>query len=321
MIYPIDNKGRIPLNPDGSNPYDYVILLHNNEHEKGNAKNFTVGLKIKKIAGWNLQLNYGYGKSMTSHDGTASVNVSQWRFLETVNGRNFPALAVSDFSIGHRIFFLAEKNILSADKKRNILITISYTAQSGSPFSYVYGDGSLTRDDGPFGNYDLLYVPTKEEINNMIFLKNSIDGNVYSPNEQREALNLYIESDQYLRIRRGQYAERNGSRTPFTHRVDFSLKQKFHFQLSGNRYQLEFSLEIGNLLNLVNPEWGKQYTVPFDNFSLLSFSGYTGSGNNIPQYRFNPGLVGKNPWTIIYNSIPAYSSGWTAQLGCRIRFY
>jgi hypothetical protein len=321
MIYPVNNMGRIPLLPDGSNPYDYVILLHNNDGQKGYAGNITMGLLFKQMRGWNLQLHYAYGRSMSVHDGTASINVSQWRFTETVNGRNFPALSVSDFSMGHKVSLLAYKTIVSPDKKRRFTVSVSYTGQSGSPFSYVYGDGSLTRDDGPFGNYDLLYVPTREETGKMIFLKNNINGTVYTSEMQQKAFNQYIETDSYLNTRRGQYTERNGNRTPFTNRVDLGLKKTFRFLISGTPYELILSLDISNLLNLFNPGWGKQYSVLYGNFPLLGFAGYTGSGNNLPQYRFNPELLGRMPWTTLENPIPAYSSTWTAQLGFRLRFF
>lgn len=320
LVYPIINNGRIPLNADSSNAYEYVILLGNNKGRKGYSHSFTTTIAKQNTKGWNWDLNYTYGKSMAVNDGTASVNVSQWRLTETVNGRNFPTLAVSDFSMGHRIFARAVKQFYFNNKKRVFSISLTYTGQSGTPFSYVYTDGSITRDDGMFGAYDLIYVPTQTDLDKMIFLPNTINGNTYTGLQQKEALDLYIRNNTYLNSRRGKYAERNGSRTPFTQTFDLRLKQDLKVRLGKYYYQLQLTFDIFNLGNLFNSNWGLQYAVPFNHFGLISFAGYTNQNSFIPQYRFNPNFLQANPWTAYTGTIPAYASRWSGQMGIRFTF-
>lgn len=319
-VYTIVNNGRIPLNPDGSNPYDYAILLGNNKGDKGYSKTFTATIAKKNISKWNWEIHYTTGKSMAMNDGTASVNASQWRFMESVNGRNFLTRSVSDFSTGHRIFAHANKIFRQGNKKKGITITLNYNGQSGSPFSYVYGDGSLTRDDGVLGGYDLLYIPTEKELAEMVFLENTVNGISYTAQQQKEALELLIGNDPYLNKHRGNYAERNGSRTPFTHKIDLKIKQDIRFRFGKYHYLLQVSWDIFNLSNLINPGWGLQYILPFDQYPLVSFAGYAGVNSYLPQYRFNPALLQKSLFTINTSAVPAYASTWSSQIGFRISF-
>ncbi|MDP3666716.1 MAG: carboxypeptidase regulatory-like domain-containing protein [Sediminibacterium sp.] len=319
-VYTIVNNGRIPLNPDGSNPYDYAILLGNNNNEKGYSKTMTATITKKNISKWNWEIHYTTGKSMAMNDGTASVNASQWRFMESVNGRNFLTRSVSDFSTGHKIFAQAGKKFRQSNKKKWVTITLNYNGQSGSPFSYVYGEGSLTRDDGILGSYDLLYIPTEKELTEMVFLENIVNGITYSTNQQKKALELFIKNDPYLNKRRGNYAERNGSRTPFTHKVDLTIKQDLTIRLRNRFYLLQVSLDICNLLNLINTGWGLQYNLPFDQYPLIGFAGYTGVNNYLPVYRFNPILLQKSHLTLSNSTVPAYASNWSSQIGFRLSF-
>ncbi len=321
FIYSSVNNGKIPLLTNGANPYDYIILLSNDQKQTGHAQSISTTLKQKSQSGWNAELSYTYGRSMILQEGTSSVNVSQWRFMESVNGRNFLTRSVSDFSGGHRIFAWLHKPYVWAGKKTSLDISLTYTGQSGSPFSYVYGYRSMTMDDGLFGAYDLIYIPTTEELLQMEFLPNSIRGNQYTPEQQKEALEKFLQNDPYLQKHRGNYAERNGSRTPFSQRVDLKLKMDLKIKISKHQYTVQTSLDIFNIGNLINPNWGLQYEVGFDQFALVDFAGYKMQGHYIPQYRFNPELAqAGRVWGLNSTSDPTYSSGWSSQIGLRITF-
>lgn len=320
FVYTAVNNGKIPLPANGNNPYAYVILLGNDKNHTGHAESVTASITGKTATAWNMEISYTLGRSTAVNEGTSSVNVNQWRLMETVNGRNDLKPSVSDFSTGHRIFAWISRQYAFTGKKMYFSISLTYTGQSGSPFSYVYGNRSMTRDDGIFGAYDLLYIPAQEELANMIFLPNTINGNNYTSQQQKDALETYLQNDPYLKDHRGGYAERNGSHTPFTHRVDVKLKQDIKLRIGRAFYDLQISFDIFNAGNLINPNWGFQYIVPFDHFALVDFAGYRGAGDLIPQYRFNPGLLHTNPWKINPSPVPAYASRWSSQLGLRLTF-
>ena len=321
FVYTLIDNGKIPLTTNRTNPYDYIILLSNQTKQIGYAQSFTSSLIKRSVTGWNMELQYTYNRSTTVNEGTSSVNLSQWRFMESVNGRNNLPLSVSDFSGGHKILAWVSKQYPFNNQKMNFHISIIYTGQSGSPFSYVYGNMSMVRDDGPYGNYDLLYIPSANELSSMVFLPNTINGKIYTPDQQKDALEKYLQADPYLKTHRGKYAERNGSRTPFTHRIDIKMKQDIKLRIGKQRYTIQLSFDILNAGNLINPNWGLQYTVPFDHFALIDFAGYQATGNLIPQYRFNPEfLYKKSPWEINTTGLPAYSASWSSEVGLRITF-
>ncbi len=316
-VYSIINNGKIPLLADGSNPYDYVILFSNHTEEKGHA--YSATLTVSKQTGHqiNFEACYTYGHSTVNHEGTASINISQWRLMETVNGRNYLERSQSDFSSGHRIFIWGSQSFQLFDKNKLTSFTITYQGQSGSTVSYVY-ENSMTRDDGIFGGYDLVYIPSKTDMTDMVFLPNIINGITYTIDQQKEAFDRYIEKDSYLKTRRGMYVERNGSRSPFTHVVSVKINQDFNLLIAKRKINLKLFFDIFNVTNLINRNWGRQYNQPNKQIPLLTFAGYESELNLIPQYRFNPALITTQPWVVSASISPAYSARWSGQIGIKL---
>ena len=320
-VYTILNNGKIPLESNGSNPYNYAILLSNYRGDNGFAKDFTAAITKKDHTGLLLEGSYHFSHSVTLHDGTSSVNQSQWRFMETVHGRNSISLSTSDFSAGHKIMLVFSKRLQSLRKKYQTTISFSYTGESGSGLSYVYSNGSMTRDDGINGGNDLIYIPTAKDLDGMIFLPYTTGMQVVTAEQQKGAFEKYISRDRYLNQQRGNYAERNGSRTPFTHIVDFKIKQELNFVISGKKYQVQLSLDVFNISNLINRNWGRRYYQPNDNFAPLAFMGYLSETQLIPQYRFDPNQLQSVPWIVSNSLSPSFTARWMAQMGIRFTIY
>ncbi|MBI2731735.1 MAG: carboxypeptidase regulatory-like domain-containing protein [Sphingobacteriales bacterium] len=317
-VYPATNV--IPIASNGSNPYTNVILLSNNKGAKGFSYNFTVGIEKRYTNGFSFNMNYTYGNSMVVNEGTSSVNNSQWQFMESVNGRNFLGLSKSDFDLGHRIFAFASKKFTYAKKSMATTISLVYTGQSGSPYSYIYGSTPFVRDAAVSGGVtsDLIYVPTKSEIGSMVFLNNTVGATTYTPAQQAAAFDTYIDNDKYLSKRRGQFAERNGARLPFTHVIDLKLAQDFVVKVSGKSIKLQVTYDVFNFTNMISRRWGRNYFLSNDQFSLLNFAGFASATNLTPQFRFNPTI--STPYNISTTPTPAYSARWVSQLGVRINF-
>lgn len=300
----------IPIRANGSNPYTGIYVLSNNEDDKGYSYSVTGSLDKSFNNGFSFNVSYTYGHSIVLNEGTSSQNSSQWRYMETVNGRNFLPLSTSDFDIGHRINAYASKKFTYAGGKLATTVSLVYIGQSGQPFSYVMSRG-MVRDFDNFEDNDLIYVPrSASEIN---FVQNGSA----TPEQQWEAFNKYIENDKYLSERRGQYAERNGARAPFTNVVDMKLQQDFNLRISGRTYQFQLTYDVFNLTNLINRDWGKQYFLSNDNYRLLQFDGYTSATNLTPRFKFNAPSTGA-PWNLsdgVFNS-----ARWTSQVGVRFNF-
>jgi hypothetical protein len=309
---------RIPLRANGTNPYPgNIFLLSNNDGRNGYSYSFTATIDKALRNGFALNANWTYGSSIVLNEGTSSQNNSQWRFMETVNGRNFITLSRSDFDLGHRINAYASKEFWYANKTLGTVITLTYNGQSGQPFSYVYRN-SPVGDDGTAGTNDLIYVPTEADLATMTFLANTVNGVTYSPDQQKTMLNQYIASDKYLKKRRGQFAERNGARLPFTHIINLSLEQKFRVKLSGRRVDFSVRYDVFNFTNMLNKDWGRTWFLANDNFQLVQFVSYVSNTNLTPQYRYTP--VNGTPYGISTSTEPRLSARWVSQMTFRLAF-
>ena len=130
----------------------------------------------------------------------------------------------------------------------------------------------------------------------------------------------YIQGDPYLRKHRGQFAERNGARLPFTNLLNLGLKQDFNFPIGKRTYTFQIAYDVFNFTNMLNKDWGKQYFANFDQAQVIQFAGYvTGTVN--PQYRY---LVPTTPWGKPYNisdGTTLYNNTrWSSQISLRFNF-
>ncbi len=312
-LVPITNNGT------GTNPYDNAILVSNNtSHKKGFAYNLNAEIEKRSVKGINFKASYAFGNSMVGNEGTSSVNLSQWRFIESVNGRNSLGLSSSDFDQSHRVLSTLSKKFTYLKGKLATTISLTYIGQSGSPLSYTYGTQSMTRDDGTGGGNDLIYIPTAAELQAQTFLSNTVGTTTFTPQQQKDALEAYITKDKYLSKNRGKFADRNGARLPFTHNLDLKLQQDFTLKLGKNTYQLQLTWDIYNFTNLINRDWGKQYFAGNDQFGLINFAGYVAATNLTPQYRFNPTIT--TPYNFNNSATPGYANRWVSQVGLRFNF-
>ena len=297
-------------------PYTGVFLLENQPYygRSGFAYNFTASIDKAWTNGFSFNAFYTYGSSFVTHEPTSDQNSSQWRNMEAVNGRNSIGRTRSDFDLGHRISVFAAKKITYSNGALATTFSLVYNGQSGNPFSYTYSNGPI-RDWGDRESNDLIFIPTAAQIKGMTFVSNS--SFPLTTAQQAQGLEDYISQDKYLNSRRGQYAERNGSRLPFTNIIDVKLIQDFNVKLNNKNYQFQITYDIFNFTNMLNRDWGRNYFLNFDNYSLIRYQG--ASGSTTPSYSFAP-VKDNTPWGISSSVQPTFSARWTSQLGLRFKF-
>ncbi|HVE60741.1 MAG TPA: hypothetical protein VNA26_02910, partial [Chitinophagaceae bacterium] len=310
---------QIPLTANGSNPYTGQIFLLSNNHEQ-NGSSYSISFITDKTFNYNFFINasYSFGKSMVLFEpsaGTALYN-TQWRQTETVNGRNFTPLSVSDVNLSHRIIASVVKKFSYAKNKLATTVTLFYNGQSGSPYSYVYS-GSLVNDNNNRENNDLIYIPTVSDLSGMTFLPKTVGPTTYSPQQQKDLLNNFIQHDKYLKKHRGEFAERNGARLPFTHIVDLRVQQDFKIKIKKKETSFSITYDVFNFTNMLNKNWGRTYFVNNDNFQIIEFAGYANTATLTPQYKFTHKGT---PYSIQSSTLPGNSARWLSQLGFRINF-
>lgn len=291
---------------DGS----YGRIIHASNTSEGYSWNAAVTITKPTQKGFGGTLSYSYGDSQTTFEGTSSQNSSQWRNHQTVNGKNAAIPTTrSDFSQGHRIQMNVSYEKAWSDNLKTTF-GVYYEGADGRPISYIYKEGSDIFNDDSRDNA-LMYVPINS---NDIILQDGANG--LTTAEQWTALDAFIEGNDYLRNRRGQYAERNGDRAPWVHTLDFKFIQEF----SLDKNKLQLSLDIFNFTNFLNKDWGQQKFVRNTEVQLLETEGVAdqGDGTFIPTFSYDPSAV--EDGTAIIDDSGIQSSRWQMQLGIRYIF-
>lgn len=288
------------INPNFTN----VFLLTNTN--KGYAYNLTASVAKKFKFGLNAMVAYNYGESKDVSNGVRNSLAANFSVNQSVNS-NDPDLAYSNFDVRHRII----SNVNYQKKLGNTRLTIGaiFTTASGSPFSFTYlGD---LDNDGSNRN-DLVYIP---ETSADIAFDPITDGQgnvTVTPEEQWAQLDQYISSNDYLNSRRGQYAERNGARTPWNGQLDLHLAYEIPFK-KGSRRSVEITLDVINFTNLLNRRWGLLTFVPNNSNLTYQLIEFERRDNGTPYFQFrNPDGT---PW-----QTDQINSRWQAQLGLRVNF-
>lgn len=285
-------------NPDITN----AILVSNTN--KGYSYNLTAQFS-KTWKNVFASLAYNHNDAADVNSGANSTALSNWEFVQVVGDPNTPPLATSNYALTHRITGVVSVN-LNYTKFLRTSVGLFYSGNSGQRFTYLV-NGDLN-SDGRFGN-DLMYVPANAgEITFVDFLNR--DNTVrFTAAEQAAAFEQYIAGDKYLSTRRGQYTERNGSSTPWEHVIDMRIAQDFYITRGDNKHTLQVTFDIFNLTNLINREWGRQYAVNNQAFTILST--VNRSGGTVKGYNFSPGVT---PWSL------NFASRFQGQLGLRYSF-
>lgn len=286
------------INPTITN----AILVSNTN--KGYAYNITLQLsKTWKNAFASIAYNHNDAADINS--GASSTALSNWEFVQVVGDPNNPALATSNYALTHRFTGVLSFNLNYAKFMRTS-IGLFYSGNSGQRFTYLV-NGDLN-SDGRFSN-DLLYVPqSAAEINFVDFLNpdNSVR---FTAAQQAQAFQAYIDDNKYLSSRRGLYTERNGSSTPWEHVVDMRIAQDFYIDRKDTRHTLQVTFDLFNLTNLIKSEWGRQFTVTNQAYTILST--VNRSGGTVKGYNYSPG---QTPWSM------SFASRFQGQLGLRYSF-
>jgi len=189
-------------------------------------------------------------------------------------------------------------------------ISLYYNGQSGQALSYIYS-GDMNNDAT---SNDLIYIPETQTEINLVTIAASGSNPAVTPDEQWAKLDAFIKSDKYLNAHRGEYAERNAARSPFQHTFDLRILQDVKVKAGSTSNKLQVSLDIINLGNLINKEWGHSLYASNQQFSLINYRGVV-SGNT-PTFTYAPsGMTDGGAY-----SVADFSSRWRAQIGLRYIF-
>ncbi|HEX8430984.1 MAG TPA: TonB-dependent receptor, partial [Longimicrobium sp.] len=216
--------------------------------------------------GWDLSLAYTFSSAEDTGPLNNSTAFSNWSFNLTEGDPNNPKLRRSDNDIPHRFVGTASRR-LELIRRAATDLSLTYVGQSGNPYSYRYG--SDINGDGSTGN-DLVYVPTSASEVRFAAGTGATAG--VTPEQSWQNLNAFIESVECLREARGEIIERNTCRAPWSNRFDFRLAQSLSPIGTQNA---QITLDVLNVGNLLNREWGLNQFVSNQADNLLTASGTT----------------------------------------------
>jgi hypothetical protein len=308
-----DTRPRYNANVRVDNTYQGIYLASNTSEGKAWNASYTLSktFTTDKLDVF-VQGTHAYGESTVLFDATSSQNSSQWNNIETVNGSNsIGGVSRSDFDQGHRILGITS---LTYKWNNNLKTKLGfyYEGAQGTPFSYVYLDrGNLLRDTFATSSA-LIFVPANQSQINLV----TVATNPLTPAQQWEALNAFIEGNDYLRSRRGQYAERNGDRLEWSHVIDLKFAQEISLNFGKRKHSFEITADIFNFTNMLNKNWGKRYFANVDQVQLINQVGFLADGTT-PTFNYNPAVE------TTLNQVDdagVNSSRWQAQLGVRYTF-
>ena len=282
-----------------------VIALENTN--KGYQYSITGQLKKDFANGFYATGAYTFSqaKDITSNPGEIAGDAFQR--LPVVGNPNQPQLSYGDFGLQHRFIAAAGRRFAYADEKLATTVSFFFEAAQGNRFSYTYA-GDLNRDNVD-GN-DLIFIPAIRNQINLVPYTNAA-GQTVSADQQWQQLDAYISQDKYLSTRRGDYAERNGSLSPWYTQLDAKILQDFTLTTSsGKKNTLQLSFDILNLGNLLSASWGNRQLV--GNNRLIETS-YAAATPNTPAYTFRGGNQ-------TFFTDTSLNSRWRAQVGVRYIF-
>ncbi len=282
---------------------------------------FTNGAKLG-----NHQINYNWSAAYTygmSKDITNGIRNS-WESSYNVNPAITPSnssLAYSNFDLRHRIVATFGSSLIW-NKNNTTSLSFFYAATSGSPYSLVY-------QSAPFGsgtNAALPYIPKNQTDINLIDKKDALGNIIYSAAQQWTDLSSLIDGDSYLKTRKGQYAERNGMRTPWNQDLDLKLMHEFKLSKTDKTKSLQISIDIFNVLNLLSNNWGHVNFVTNLNNYTVNFLQFVkdGSGRAVgaPSTGYTPSFNFVRPTGINnhYYTLDPINSRWQGQFGIKYNF-
>jgi hypothetical protein len=284
----VDTRAIYTSSDKGNNAY---VFTNTN---KGRTLNATFKAQKTFKNGLYVSLAYNYLDSRDVNSIEAEITGDAFDANPVVGDANADVLGYSKYGDKHRIIGVISKSWkYGADDKWSTSVASFFEYAQGGRFSYTYG-GDLNNDGSSLN--DLIYVPTTAEISQMTF----------SGAGQSAAFDQFIAQDSYLSSRRGNYAERYGAVSPWRGKWDVKFIQELKVSKDNS---IQFSVDILNIGNLINSDWG---LVQQPNAIQPIGVSVDGSGN--PTYTFDPSLQK----SFVYNS--SLLSRWQMQFGLRYIF-
>lgn len=189
-----------------------------------------------------------------------------------------------------------------------------YNGSNGGRYAWTYGNDI----NGDGVSLDLLYVPKNG--NELTFAPLKVGDRTFTPEEQAAAFDKFISSVPELDDARGGYVKRNSGLLPWANRFDVKIMEDISFggKNGGRKHTIQLGLDIFNVANLFNSEWGVYQTLNGGsnfNYPLLKVSQ---SSPSAPTFTML--AVGNELATTPFRNNNSVVSTWAMQFSARYIF-
>jgi hypothetical protein len=284
-----------------------AIVLTNTE--EGYSYSLTGQLAKEFSKNFSAMVAYTYTESKDVSGNPGSQAASAWSNNLSVRGQNDLDLNPSQFAVPHRVvgaisYRFEYLNALATS------ISLFYDGSSTGRFDYRY-TADFNRDGI---NSDLIYIPSSPS--DITFTNVVSGGNVvFTAQQQSDAFFAYIEQDPYLSKNKGGYAERNGALLPWRNRFDLRLLQDIFTNINGKKHTLQLSVDVLNVGNMLNSNWGIIQTTNYNNGAILVPSVATDGTATFQMARVSNQLP-----TTTFRNVLSTGTTWGMQVGLRYIF-
>ena len=288
-----------PMYPGTFRTGTKAFVLENTH--KGYGYSGSITINMRPVEGLSLMAAYTHtaSKELTGMPGSAAE--SAFTYVPTVEGPNNIKLHNSQYVTPDR----AVVSGTYSDKSGNHFSLIYEAWRGGYNYSYMLANDM----NGDGYNYDALYIPTDEQVANNEFR--------FASEKDRDRFMAYVHNDKYLSKNQGKYAEAYSVYSPWVHRLDFSYKHDFKVRIGQTVNKLQLSVDIKNLLNIFNSNWGvsKYMNSDLNEGRILKFESVDAEG--YPVFS-TPKKVDGN----IQTFVPSIAIGqcWYASVGIKYMF-
>ncbi len=305
------------VNPDLAGPGKggTVIILENTK--KGYSFSSTAQLTKTFSKGFFGSLAYTYTLATEVSSNPGSQATSAWQSIVNRGTPNDVELYNSAYSIPHRVVGNVSYRFEYANHFAST-ISLYYEGAAQSKYSYIIG-GDLNNDGNNAS--DLMFIYAKGSDVPFVNQTQTISGVTsvkYTIAQQQEAYDQLLSNTPYLDRHKGQYAERNSALTPWFNRMDARFLQDFYVMAGKTKHTLQFSVDVINLPNLLNKDWGIRDLYVINNPLALKSS----AGSATPTYNLaevtQDGV--RQLMTKPFQKSTSFSTTWGMQLGLRYIF-
>jgi hypothetical protein len=315
------------LNNGGDQRPTYAARLNSNitsmivmdNINKGNSTSLTAQVQKAFTKNWEAMVAYTYTFAQDLNIGTSDRASSSWSTNNIVMNPNQPELGYSNFSVPHRVVVNGSYRFNYGNNKWATTVGLYYSGSSQERYHFRYASDV----NGDAQTNDLLYIPA--DPSQITFVEGfKAGGKTYTAQQQKDAFFAFIENNPYLKSHKGQYVDRYGAVLPWVNTLDMRILQDFSFNALNRKHTFQFSVDIANLLNLLNNSWGTRYVYNFGSFSDQGVLGTPTASNNTggetfkaatPKFTFNP----DGPKAAYQTDYSTFST-WGIQLGLRYIF-